>query len=119
MGTFLIKLTVFCAAIAVPILAAAGSIQQPYGLTFVDFGSTGSLSAPGTNIQNAQQTSASDSFDLNQGGGISNFSASISDAQIHLYSQTVAGPPAGCCFVEAGADLYWFDTFTFRRAPTT
>src|SRR5215475_13521786 len=103
MGRSLIKFTLFCAGIALPQIASA---SLPYGLTFVDFGSISAgpipQNAPGVHIQNAQQTTASDSFNLTQGGAIANLNASIAGNQFHLDAQTVAGPGLACCTAGAG-----------------
>jgi hypothetical protein len=110
-----IRIAILCTGGGTPVIASA-VIVPSYGLTFFDQGfaepyPTGvAQSAPGTNVQNSQQLSYSDSFALSSStGATSTFSGTIDGTQLHAFSAT-SGLEGNAY---NGADEYWFDTFTF------
>ena len=82
--------------------------------------SPGYFDIPGP-ILDLPQSSYSDGYTATTRGATSTFSGSISGTQLHAYSSTsIAGQGAGI-FMRAynGADLYWFDSFTFSAGSYT
>lgn len=118
---------VVLAAIGSSLIASADT--PPFGLTFFDQGSACQFGAPPpdctyasgnlttetkTDVQNLQQYTYSDNFDLHFSQAESTFEGTISDSKLHAFSATTYGASAtfqGSAY--NGSDEYWFDTFTF------